>query len=490
MPQGTAGQFDAKRTLNLECGPPRRREGDDAVFATDGDAARKPGPIVPGTGKSLVAENNRDAPLRVAVFSTHDSGGAGIAARRLHEGLRANGCASEMFVAEVHAPVRHMQLLPGAEVLCFDGGPHCADASWLRAANRGQARLRKDYPLRDVAGEITPGAGLGRDIGELPLAEEYDILHLHWVVNFLCLPSAQDILRNKPIVWTLHDMRPFTGGCHYAGGCERFTERCGSCPMLGSRDDADVSFETWRAQMAAYRKRNLHIVAPSRWLADLAAQSSLFRKFPVSVIENGHPLDVFRPLDRDALRAERGLAPDEFVLGFSAENLCNRRKGMRYLVECLERLAATPLRGKIRLLLLGGNPPEEIMRCGLRVEAEGSVSGGEAMAKYYNMLDALAVPSLEDNMPNVIAEAAGCGTPTVAFAAGGIGGMVRHGETGWLAAPADASGLAAGVAALAVDGTASRMREACRRTALSRWEATKQAGLYKDLFTRLGGKKG
>ena len=36
----------------------------------------------------------------------------------------------------------------------------------------------------------------------------------------------------KPVVWTLHDTWPFTGGCHHSVDCEKFHSDCGGCPQL------------------------------------------------------------------------------------------------------------------------------------------------------------------------------------------------------------------------------------------------------------------
>ena len=60
-----------------------------------------------------------------------------------------------------------------------------------------------------------------------------DVIHLHWIAFFADYPSFfNSIPDDIPIVWTLHDMNPLTGGCHYSGGCTRFINGCGSCPQL------------------------------------------------------------------------------------------------------------------------------------------------------------------------------------------------------------------------------------------------------------------
>jgi len=81
-----------------------------------------------------------------------------------------------------------------------------------------------------------------------------DIVHLHFVSGFIDQPS---FLRRLPpnirVAWTVHDMAPRTGGCHYDGGCSRYLEACGKCPQLGSTTDADLSRQVWSRRHAAWR---------------------------------------------------------------------------------------------------------------------------------------------------------------------------------------------------------------------------------------------
>lgn len=419
--------------------------------------------------------------LRIMVLCTSDGGGAGQAASRLHDGLRATGVDSEMYVAWKKNHARNVHVFPDQNpVVAMQGGR--ANVSWINAANKSQRNLASGYPQRDTGFEMFSDGESSSSLTTLPLADDFPIINLHWIANFVNVEASLDFLASRPVFWTLHDMRPFTGGCHYSTGCTRYMEQCGACPQLGSSDARDVSFDVWRKQMGLYRKLNLHIVAPSRWLAECAHTSSLFRKFPVHIVENGHPMHIFRPLNRMLLREKMGIAPHEFVLGFSADDLQNRRKGMQYLFACLEHLATRKSCDAIRVLLLGNNPPKTLLHAGLPIDVTGPVSRPEDMAAYYNVLDAAVLPSLEDNAPNVIIEAAACGTPTAAFAAGGIVDMISHGETGWLAPAKDAENLAKGLEWLCAHRQEPRIRQLCRVTALERWNAPVQAGKYKVLF--------
>ncbi|CAK7061745.1 MAG: D-inositol-3-phosphate glycosyltransferase [Desulfovibrio sp.] len=417
----------------------------------------------------------------VAMFSASDSGGAGIAATRLREGFAQLEVRATMLVASRKEEREGVHVLSSGEGSLSRTQSTFVNIPNMQAVQSSHSRIAREYPSRDPGGEHFSGTESAYKLAAIPLAAEACVVNLHWVANFLSLEGAAAVLGDKPIFWTLHDMRPFTGGCHYSDGCTRYIDQCGVCPQLGSQDEQDLSYRAWRQQMGEYRKLNLHIVTPSRWLAECARASSLFNKFPVHVVENGHPLHVFKPLNRSLLREKLGIDPNDFVLGFSADNLQSRRKGMRYLYSCLERLGTGALRGTIRVLLLGDNAPEALFQLGLRVDAAGHVAKPEDMAVYYNVLDAVMLPSLEDNAPNVVIEAAACGTPTAAFAVGGVTDMIAHGETGWLAPAKDAGDLAKGVAFLA-ENAGPHMRQRCRVTALERWNAPAQAAKYKELF--------
>jgi glycosyltransferase involved in cell wall biosynthesis len=193
-------------------------------------------------------------------------------------------------------------------------------------------------------------------------------------------------------------------------------------------------------------------------------------------------------LNKKAIRQELGIGEAELTLAFAAQSLENTRKGTVFLRQCLEILASGPLRDKIRLLLLGNNPPALFSQLGFAVNALGHVDDPEQTALVYNAADAVLVPSLEDNSPNVICEVAGCGVPVVAFAAGGIPEMIRHRETGWLAPVKDAESLAAGVAWVDEARGDDSLRLRCRAFALEQWNPAARAGEYAELFARLSEK--
>src|SRR5262249_8470788 len=143
-----------------------------------------------------------------------------------------------------------------------------------------------------------------------------DVLHLAWVADGFLRVETLPRLR-APLVWTLHDSWAFTGGCHVPYECLRYRERCGRCPALGSRGERDLSRRVGERKERGWGPLDLTVVAPSRWLAEAARSSALFRGRRVEVIRNGLDLERFHPGDVSAARCTLGLPLDKRVLLFA-----------------------------------------------------------------------------------------------------------------------------------------------------------------------------
>ena len=424
---------------------------------------------------------------RIALFCSADSGGAGIAASRLQSTLREQGANSELYVLRESFLQTGVHVLPcyGQQVNSNNAPSSFAVSTAGFASDAQRHRALAKYQHRPAGGEYYSVPTQCCNFNDVPLLDTFDVINLHWVAGMTDPAHALEFFSKRPVVWTLHDMNPFTGGCHYADGCRGFEKHCGNCPQLGSQNPGDLSHQTWKLRMSAYRQLNMHIVAPSQWLAALARNSSLFSRFPIHVIPNGHPLDVYTPLNRDDIRAALGFAPDTLVLLFASQNLTNRRKGGGYLLQLLHWLAQSPLKNKVAVLLLGNNPDRAFMETGIRVELTGHVSNDHHMAALYNAADAVLVPSFEDNQPNVICEAMACGTPVVAFSTGGIPEMVIHGITGYLSAAGDIEGLKEGIIWAEAQCPLPQRRRICRAHAMEKWNPEQCARLYAGLYASL-----
>jgi glycosyltransferase involved in cell wall biosynthesis len=314
-----------------------------------------------------------------------------------------------------------------------------------------------------------------------------DLIQLHWVTRFVDYRAFFELVpATTPVVWTLHDMVPFTGGCHYDQDCHRFADACGRCPQLGSESDTDLTRQVWQRKCEAFQKLSrgrLHIVTPSRWLGEQVGQSALLSRFPRLVIPYGLDTETFAPRDRRHSREMLGIPLEAKVVLFLAHGVRDPRKGLHLLTRALESIESP---SGMFLLSLGSDAPSEFR--GFPSAHIEHVVNDSFLSHVYSAADILVVPSLQDNLPNTALESISCGTPVVGFAVGGIPDMVRAGMTGLLAAPGDAVGLRGAILdLLSNEEGRKKMAIHCREIATQEYSLEIQARRYLALYEEILG---
>jgi glycosyltransferase involved in cell wall biosynthesis len=395
-----------------------------------------------------------------------------VAARRLLAALRRQGTEAHLLVRERTGPAQD-----GLVPLAFTPGERRLALARFTAERAVWWLHERDASVRWA---FSP-APFGADLARHPLVRQAEVLHLHWTnFGFLSLKGLQNLLRlGKPVVWTLHDQWAFTGGCHYSRGCERFKTHCRQCPFLRRPGDRDLSARIFEKKRKVLENVPLTVVACSDWLAGEARQSALLGGFPIQSIPNPIDTTVWQPTDRAVARQMLGLPLDKKLVLFGAGNLRDARKGFRFLVEAMGGL------NDAELVVFGKNDPDPLARLPFAVHNLGVIANENHLIAAYNAADALAVPSLEDNLPNTIVEALACGTPVVAFATGGIPEMMVPEKTGWLAPPRDALALAEGLRWALFTEHPEIQREAARAFAVKNYAEGAVAAQYLDLYHRL-----
>ncbi len=428
--------------------------------------------------KGIPAREGR--PLRVVHLSTFDiSGGAARAAYRLNTGLREAGVRSSMFVRDARTK--------DDSVVAFEP-TRSVLGRVERRIRRFHIHRRMQNAIKVKGREFEPfrvdRSEYGADVvSQLPSC---DVLNLHWVIDFLDYPSFFDSMPDAVrLVWTLHDMNPFTGGCHYDLGCGRYLSRCYQCPQLESQTDNDLAAQIWDRKKALFARINpdrLHIATPSSWLADEVKRSPLLNRFDVSVIPNGVDLENFAPRNKHSARDVFGIPQTAKVVLFVADGLPLHRKGFGTLVQALDRLSQRV--PNVCVVCVGHNDPPP----GLRVPwiHLGYVGNDRLLSNIYSAADVFVIPSFQDNLPNTVLESMACGTPVVGFAVGGIPDMIQHGKTGLLAPPSDAVSLGGAITEL-LKNTERRLTFSanCRRVAVHRYSLARQAIRYYELYQEL-----
>ncbi|MCU0431703.1 MAG: glycosyltransferase [Cytophagaceae bacterium] len=275
-----------------------------------------------------------------------------------------------------------------------------------------------------------------------------DIIHLHWInQGFLSMKELEKIVRSgKPVLWTLHDMWPFTGGCHYTGPCERVDKGCGQCYFLTNAHAEDYSSEQQKRKKILYSNYRPVFIACSHWLADAAKKSTVMQDCDIHVIPNAIDTSVFKPGDKQQLRHQLGWPVNKKLVLFSSARLDDPRKGVTLLLESLQHLAQTEVQHEEIALVFMGALQQALPPLPFDLITTGFISGDESLANYYGACDAFVLPSKEDNLPNTVMEAMACGLPTVAYAIGGLADLIDHAHNGYLASPFDTKEFAHGIA--------------------------------------------
>jgi glycosyltransferase involved in cell wall biosynthesis len=311
---------------------------------------------------------------------------------------------------------------------------------------------------------------------------ETDILNLHWVALFIdYLDYLRKLPPRLPVVWTLHDMNAFTGGCHYDETCGKFHQECGACPQLGSSNPRDLSSQIWQRKREAFSGRgrqNLQIVAPSRWLADETKRSTLLSDCPIRVIPYGIDTESFQPRDRRVAREKHGIPLEAKTILFVADSTSERRKGLGVLLEALKGLENSE---EYFFVIIGGGLSNEGL--GSRFKTIKFLDDEAALSYVYSAADVFVIPSLQDNLPNTTLEALACGIPTIGSNAGGIPEVIRDGQTGLVVRAGDPTALRQAIVCLLgePERRASMAMES-RRLALQEYSLDIQARRYQSLY--------
>jgi glycosyltransferase involved in cell wall biosynthesis len=415
--------------------------------------------------------------MKVLHFSTSDNnGGAARATYRLHNGLNQKGIESRMFVRDKYFDsdsVIRYKFPSGSKRLEYRLRKYFIENDFKQYLSK---RPRGCEVFSDDRSPLKPGFK-----EQLP---ETDIYHLHWISG---LVDLQDFFNKimKPVVWTLHDMFPFTGGCHYNSGCENYRQKCHHCPQLGSKTEKDLSYKIWLRKLKAISnfKSSIIIRADSVWLADEARKSYLFKDMDIEPIHYGIETDEFVPSEKTACRRALNIPLSSRVIVFGAPGIDNPRKGFFQLTEALKQVHKKF--SNLLLLSFGaGKMPftPEIPNLHL-----GHVANNHILSLIYNCGDVFVIPSLQEAFGQTSLEAMSCKIPVVGFDTGGIPDMISNGITGFLAETGNISRLAEAIKEVLSLGKSDylKMGENCRQKVLAEFTISHQAEEYNKVYKQM-----
>jgi len=248
-----------------------------------------------------------------------------------------------------------------------------------------------------------------------PALNQADIIHIHATYNFINHSSLDYIFRlGKPIFFTLHDQRFFTGGCHYSRDCLSYQNSCNKCPQVQRIAQPLVS-NSFRIQQKQFSSNSsTHIIVPSRWLAQKAKEAAITKNLQISVVKNPIPNPYFESSMKDTSKNEH---PPKVQIGFISDQLQNPYKGIEILIKAVNSIAKD-FENRISIIFVGhGNKPDVTAGISLlQTQARNDLE----MIQILKSIDVLVVPSNQDNSPSVVGEALAMGITVIGSDTGGI----------------------------------------------------------------------
>lgn len=356
------------------------------------------------------------------------SGGAARGALWLHEALLEHGACSQILTNS-----RNVTNYRGTHSIVTDS------VTRVKGAVRCRLDLLPTWFYRNRKKIIFSPGLTGYDFTKTQHYEQADIIHLHWInAGFVNLRHLSKV--DKPIIWTMRDMWPMTGGCHYAIGCDNYQKGCGWCKELASNVKNDLSrFVLWRKKKNL--QRNMKIVGISTWLSECATKSELFRNFDVRTISNNINSSDFKPIEKHIARDVLDLPENSKIVLAGAQSFKEVWKGFDLYLKALQYLSGE----NIFLLFFGKIDEVYLGKLGFGYKNLGFLHDTTSLRLAYSAADVFVAPSSMEAFGKTIGEAMSCGTPVVCFDATGPKDIVSHKVDGYKAVPFESEDLAYGI---------------------------------------------
>ncbi len=410
--------------------------------------------------------------MNISLLSSDSIGGAARAALRLHQALVADSQVNSKMI--VRQKVNDDWRITGPE------GKLANAASMFRLTLDGLPTH-----LQRTAKLIPHSAAWVSTISSNAINHsDADVINLHWIcAGFLSIEEIGRI--TKPVVWTLHDMWPFCGAEHLAKYDENSRWHTGYSKT--NRDPLDRGLDidrwVWLRKQKAWQ-RPMHIVTPSRWMAECASSSLLMHNWNITVIPNTLDLNKYKPIPKLLARNILCLPLKAKLIMFGAiRGVEAQHKGWDLLQTALTRVAQhLP---DAQCIIFGQNEPKDPPTIGMPLNWMGHLHDDYTLALLYSAADVVVVPSRQENLPQTGTEAHACGCPVVAFDATGLRDVVVHGQTGYLAGPYSSEDLAKGIEwVLADEERHARLSALARERAVRLWSHQVVVSQYQEVFRR------
>lgn len=413
--------------------------------------------------------------MKVLLVNQSDSlGGAAVVTYRLLRALLREGVDAKMLVMNQR----------GCDALVTPAGSHFSHAVAF-GMERWQIANANGFDRNDLFKVSTGHFSVG--ISSHPWVKEADIICLNWVNQGLS--SAKDISRlhkmGKKIIWTMHDMWPFTGICHHAYECPGYLKECGNCPFLGHKAHKnDLSHRVWQEKMRYLQDVPITYVAVSSWLAKRARESSLLRDKEVITIPNAFPAQLYKTSSPNYIKGyDREETPNIILMG--AARLDDPIKGLDYAIDALNIIfdSHPEMANKSLALFFGSlRDRSRLDRLHFSHLHLGMVNDPKILRHLYACGKVILSTSLYETLPTTLIEGQAGGCLPVTFDRGGQSDIVEHLKSGYIATYKDPQSVADGIL-WALNSNIDR--DLLHESVVDRFSAPQIARKYITLFNKL-----
>ena len=406
--------------------------------------------------------------MKVIHLSNSNSGGAGIAAYRIHKSLIEIGLNSEMWVNVktnidntvkspaniINKPLIFMRRNAKKPLSFFFKtknpilhSPSFIPSSWIKKINESKA----------------------------------DIINLHWVQHEML--SISDISKiEKPIVWTLHDMWGFCGAEHVS-----WDDRWKNGYNINNRPVHESGFDlnrwTWLRKIK-YWKKPIQIITPSNWLTKCVKQSKLMQNWPCETIPNTIDTKFWKQVDKNFSRRDLNLPKNDLIIAFGSFNSKQEHnKGFDLLLGALEKIKKENLI-KFHLIVFGQKKSQKKISLDIPVHDMGYLDD-EKLKKLYSAVNAVVIPSRTESFGQIACEAHACETPVISFDTSGLKDIIKHRITGYLAKKFNTEDLSYGIKWVLENSKIKNLGYNARKHVINNFNNKLVAEKYLEIYKRL-----
>lgn len=357
--------------------------------------------------------------MKVLHLNTFQEGGAALCAIRIDKALERQGVESRMLFAQGTSLPEGVNgaIAEKDRIVKLRSNPLFAKfrhllmrIPWYMNVEKMQVQLNKanaqhlflHIPYSDYT-----------NIVHHPLVEWADVLHLHWVSDFVDYSTFFKKIK-KPIIWTLHDMYPAIGVMHFES----------DYTVLPSALDGIDALCRRIKRKSVNQTKNLNLVAISDRMNSIIRTSEILKYFPVSRIYNGVDTNIYKPIDVDRKEYFQSIANNTLVFMFSSYAINDKRKGIDRVIDALEKVKHK-IRINIAMIAVGRVDANDTPTASFPIHYTGLIGSEDKLSRAYSGADYFINASYEEAFAQTTLEAMACGIPVISTPCSGACDLIR-----------------------------------------------------------------